>query len=80
MPIAGPDRAFAASERRSDDGIPVSAVRVAAVVLAPCGFVRVLMKQVTADPVMLADFGAAEPAEIALCLIYVRPVLGLVLD
>ena len=59
MPVAGPYRTFATRERGADDRIPIRAVRLAAVVLPPSCFVRVLMEQVTADPVMLADFGAA---------------------
>jgi hypothetical protein len=38
------------------------------------------MKQVAADPVMLADLGAAEPREVRLGLVHVRAVFGLVLD
>jgi hypothetical protein len=59
MPVAGPYRAFAAGERSANDGIPVSAVRLAAVVLAPRCLIRVLMEKVTTDPMMLADFRAA---------------------
>ena len=68
VPIAGPNRALRAGECGGDDGIPVGAVRLAAVVLPPSCFVRVLMKQGTTNPMMLADFGAAQAAEIALRL------------
>jgi len=80
VPVAGPYRALRTSQRSADDRIPVRAVRLAAVILAPRRFVCVLMEKVTANPVMLADFGAAQEAEIAFRLIDVRPVLGLVLD
>ena len=43
----------------ADDGIPIRAVRFAAIILAPCCFVCVLIKKVAADAMMLADFGAA---------------------
>jgi hypothetical protein len=80
MPVTGPYRTFATSERSADDRIPVRAVRLAAVILPPSRFVRVLMEEIAADSMMLADLGAAQPRKVRLGLIHVRPVLGFVLD
>jgi hypothetical protein len=55
-PIPG----FRASKRGTDNRIPIRAVRFAAIVLTPSCFIRILMKQVTTDPMMLADLGAAQ--------------------
>lgn len=62
------------------DRIPVRAIQLAAVILTPCRFVSVLMEQVAADPIILADFRAAEPREIRLGLVHVRAIFGFVLN
>jgi hypothetical protein len=80
VPIAGPNQTFRASKCGANDRVPIRAVRLAPIILAPCRFICVLKEQVTADPMMLADLRAAEPREIRLGLINVRAVLGLVLD
>ena len=38
------------------------------------------MKQVTTDPMMLADLRTPQPREVRLGLIDVRPIFGIVLD
>ena len=48
---------------------PIRAVCFAAVILAPSSFVRILTEKTAADPVMLADLGAAKPREVRLGLI-----------
>ena len=57
VPIAAPNETLRARERGTDNRIPIRPVRLAAVVLAPCCFVRVLVEKVTADSVMLANLG-----------------------
>ena len=47
----------------------VDAIRDAPVVFAPRHLVRVLVKVAPADPVVLADFRAAQPGEVRLGLI-----------
>ena len=50
MPVAGPNWALRASKRGTDNRIPIRAVRLAAVILTPSGFICILMKQGAADP------------------------------
>ena len=79
MPVSGPIRALRMRERGSGDQIPMRPIRLAAMVFAPCHFVRVGMKLMAADPMMNAGFGSAELAGILLCPIGRRAVLALVL-
>jgi hypothetical protein len=80
VPVTGPYRTLRVGQRSADHRVPIRAIRLAAVVLPPCCFVCVLVEQVTANPMMLADFCPAQPREIRLGLIYVRSVLSLILD
>ena len=73
MPVAGPYRSLRAGQRRADNRIPVRAVRLAAVVLPPCSFVRILVEQVAADPMVLADLGPAQSREIPTVIDGMRP-------
>jgi len=67
-------------KRRANDPAILQAVRLAAVIFAPRHFVRVLRQVATANAMMDAVLGAAEPAKEALGLVRVRAVFGHVLD
>src|SRR5947209_10054085 len=80
MPVASPPLAFGIAESGGGDPFPLSAVRDAAVVLAPCHLVGVSLQQMTADPMMNSELGTPETGEIGLGLVGAAAFLALELD
>lgn len=65
LPVPGPYAAYGMIERGTEQGCCVATIRAAAVILAPCGMVGILVEVLVRNVVVLALHHAAKAGEVA---------------